>query len=632
TPSKPAAFRGGELQGTITVTITAQASWKDDGDEQPSSQSINRTAIHLVKFSTVEAFPDNPQGVATFRGQEVSFSASVRDKTNGEAAEGGVSGRCPGGRDVSLGEVICADGAVSLMVIHGQHVYGFRFNTLVVPTGGGEIQVPGFRVGPAPLPPDSEARLTGSQAIVLKQSQKVGIYQQLGDVKAVVSWNFEPPNLAEVLLESEDYKQWIPEGNYKDLLGTGNSIRFKATVRKRGDPDGKDQKARITFHLDGVSMENGVCLNFPLEPGKPDYDLKILKEHNTGLEVTGSDEAKTRGEVHETTLTISSFDYGAWGNLKVTAEASGGPIPVTFQGKKEPTITLPQNDTGQHIASAWLRQAGMEGSPDTTDQAQAAGQQAKGDGLSLYEKYRGMVVAEGGSHVFKRLEPKRKVHFIIDDKGLINPSRWESATDTVIYKLDNELVNRRRVNFNGGYAGSGAKFAVRLAVVTGLKDPDRGIFPPQQLGYTEGASPGKATPCRVFPDRIRAKIGRIATAIQEGVNDPNSEEGQFLRQLTIPPDEARRLLATLPQRQEQLATRLLSLVALHESIHACGVPGHGPLAVFPNQWEERDADTDVSCPMQTMGRAAWRFFVLHGILGGSGKLCPLCASQFSVTN
>ena len=321
---------------------------------------------------------------------------------------------------------------------------------------------------------------------------------------------------------------------------------------------------------------------------------------------------------------------GQWQLEKVTAENDDGTIPVKFQGKEDPVITVPRNDTGQHIATAWLSQFGMEGTPDSTDQATAPGQVAVGDGLTLYAKYRGGAVLEGGNFVYKRLDPTKKVHFIIDDKDLVDPGRWQSTTGTVLYKLNDDLAKARQVDFNGGYTGAGHKYAVHLEQVSGMADPGDGTIDLMQLGETEGNSPKGAKMCLVYPDRMRAKIARIAAAIQQGIDDPKSEEGDFLRKMGISNAEASRQLATLPARLGQLMQNLVALVAMHESSHACGLPGHGSIASGSEKWKENDDQGNLLCPMLNMSRAAWRRFILYGELGGGGALCQLCAKMFNV--
>jgi hypothetical protein len=276
----------------------------------------------------------------------------------------------------------------------------------------------------------------------------------------------------------------------------------------------------------------------------------------------------------------------------------------------------------------------MEGSPDDLDDARAAGQAEVGDGLSLYQKYRGVVVSEGGANALKRLDPKKKTHFVIDAKQALDLGRWERTTDTLVYRVELGMTRNRQVNFNASHALAGAKYAARLEVTPGMVDPDTLDDLPLQLGYTRGGqSPGGTDVCRVFPDRIRAKIARIAESIQKGVDQPGSEDGDLLRRAGISPDASRAQLAALtPARKEQLAQSMIALVALHESIHACSVAGHGPVAAFGKEWEETDDLVDAACPMQYLSNVAWRQFLLYGKLGGSGTLCQTCARSFNVKN
>jgi hypothetical protein len=54
----------------------------------------------------------------------------------------------------------------------------------------------------------------------------------------------------------------------------------------------------------------------------------------------------------------TGFHYGAWADLRVTAEGSTGKLPVTFPGETDPVISVPYNGTGQRASAAWLRRYG----------------------------------------------------------------------------------------------------------------------------------------------------------------------------------------------------------------------------------------------------------------------------------
>jgi hypothetical protein len=243
-----------------------------------------------------------------------------------------------------------------------------------------------------------------------------------------------------------------------------------------------------------------------------------------------------------------------------------------------------------------------------------------------------MVVSEGGARTFKRLDPKKKTHFVIDAKQALDLGRWERTTDTVAYRVNLDMATNRQVNFNGGHAGAGAKYAVRLEVTPGMMDPDTLDIIPGQLGYTRGGkSPGDTDVCRIFPDRVRAKIARIAASIQAGVDNPASEDGTLIQRAGASTEGARaQLKALTPARREHFAQTMIPLLAIHESLHGASVPGHGPVAAFGKEWEETNDLVDASCPMQYLSSVAWRQYLLFGRLGGDGKICQLCSRSFNV--
>jgi hypothetical protein len=636
------------------------------------SQVVGRTARHEVRFNPDEAFPDNAQGVATIRGHEVRFSAEVHDvskatdrKKGGTTLtprNGSVGMGCPAGAGSPLA-VLCAEGAVWMVIVKAERAYYFTFNSIPVTTtlpdgDTTEIHVPGFRVGPIPLPPEGEARLSGSRDFDLwnlkrpraRGSQRdsdpisdtvyrarfvEGIDEHVVGLQAVVSWNFEPPDLPEVILESDEYRRWIPEGNLDNPSSAGNHLTFRARVTKRDEPTSKsDKKVRIAFEFTEVSTEKGVCVNWPADGGAGD-DLKILVEKNPSLEVGGSRAARTKSAVAEATLTVSALDFGAWGKMKVTAETeSGTKVPVRFEGRKDPVITIPRNDNDQRTAAAWLEQKQIPGRPDNWDGAPAPRQVTTGDGLTVYAKYRGVVVIENGGRVYKRLDPNRKIHFVIDPGGVFAVSRWERTTDTTAYLVDDSLTRNRQVDFNGGYSGSGHKYAVRLTLIPGMLEPDPypGMSPAADATYgqTVGNTPKTNERCRVFPDRIRDLVNRIIESIRIGVADPNSEDGTKLKALGITRDQAMKQLGGVDT--ERLARKMIELVAMHEMAHACAVAGHVEWRVEPKGegWKETTNQTNASCPMQNFDAQANREFVLFGIFGGEGKLCDLCARQLNV--
>lgn len=667
-PALGQAGRG--YEGTITVEIKGQAAWADeDNPEEKRTQKVHRTARHSFIFDSSESFPGNKQGAIVIQAGVDGISAEVHDQwthtrdgetsTRIKTGSAGVDCAAPGASRLAY---LCMHGTVYMVIVPKERAYYFQFNTVPVPVRDAEghqdwtTTVPDFEVGPIPLPPERVTRFAGTQVFdpwKIARSEKGTSFnrdyvwdvdEHVSNLQATVTWSFEPPDLPEVTIESDAYDQWIPEGSLKDPAKAGNTIAFRAKVHKRGDPaKPSDQKVRLTFQLEQVSTEKGICLNWPRN-GSMDDDLQIVKAENGELEVTGTRSAKTKAEVSEATLVLSAFDFGAFGSLKVTARtAEGAAVPVKFQGKADASILVPRNDHGQRTANAWLKQKEKYGLPDEWDGLQVPRHPNAGDGLTLYAKYRGVVVLSGGDLEYRRLDPNRKCHFVLDENGIFPFARWERTTDTVAYGLDDELVDpqTRQVDFNGRHSGSGHKFAIRLTAVPGLIQTNPPNKDMMNYGYTVGRvsgnsalfSPRDTQQCCVFPDRMRALIDRLAESIKNGLANPASDDGRKLAAAgfgrTFTAEEvASRLAALTPAHREQLAQKMLATVTIHEMCHGVGIPGHKEWVSSDagDGWQESPkAQNDASCPMQYWDHASRRQFALFDIEGGIGPICDLCA-------
>ena len=326
------------------------------------------------------------------------------------------------------------------------------------------------------------------------------------------------PDLGEVDVEVAGYESWIPEGNWQDPSRPGNRLRVKVRVKPTAGGT-TSTKARFTFKLDS-SQQLGVCLNWPTQPTGNSEDLQFRKEDNPSLDPSLSPlEAKTRDLVAQAEAVIACFDYGAFGKLKVEAvDKDGKPLRVTYRGRDTSALVIPKADQGGHIADAWKTSKGVEGLVDTWDEAEVPLQDAKGDGLALYAKYRGVVVIEGGALKYLRLPPREKAHFVVDPSGAFDFQQWFLAAGIRAYRLDDRLYRPgpRVVDFNGDYG----KYAVRLEV-----DPDPGGAAGQYAFTNEPGSPRLANQVKLFPGRMGAMLGRVRARIQKAVDAPDSPEG-----------------------------------------------------------------------------------------------------------
>jgi hypothetical protein len=251
------------------------------------------------------------------------------------------------------------------------------------------------------------------------------------------------------------------------------------------------------------------------------------------------------------------------------------------------------------------------------------GQTAKGDGLSLYSKYRGVRTADKD---WTELKAKEKAHFVIDPAGIFDAERWFRSTGIRAYKLAEGMTRYRRVDFNAKTAAAGGKYAVRLERISGSKDEAGATSSdsPSQWAYSAGGGTPRTTEqCRVFPDRIRGMADRVTAAMRAAVTDPvvgadALKEWQFLLSLGFTQGEIKARLATLDDAQKTaIVERMVALCAIHEMGHACGVFGHLNGAGD----EDESAQRTPSCPSQYLDKKGRRLLLLRGQTTGDGPFC-----------
>lgn len=278
-----------------------------------------------------------------------------------------------------------------------------------------------------------------------------------------LTWHFSliPEGVEAVMwVDVKEYEEWLPiAGENEDK--PGNKLDVKVVLQKRGKPDEKPQRTAIfKFELLDVSKEPGVCMNWPpKEKAKETFDLKIDSEENKHLEIVTGDgqSAASKEGRKEEGITITSYDYGAYGKLKVVSILDdGSQVVAHLKDKPDQTFLLiPRDDNSNHIADKWEKEMGVEGmASDSDEDNKPPGDRRcfEGDGLSLYEEYRGFMVK--GQHTRtdpNRTDPNRKDLFIYskvphDSAGI---DRFYIASGIKVHRVDDkELGSDRVINFN----------------------------------------------------------------------------------------------------------------------------------------------------------------------------------------
>jgi hypothetical protein len=298
--------------------------------------------------------------------------------------------------------------------------------------------------------PDTGLVLSGSASFRSKLAQTLDLsYDEGGEVLWEYSWYIEPVGAEEleVVVKPQNYDQWRPKGNVirsggNVSLGPGPGLAAPPAQGvgvevEEADPDTlmvnavlqtKDggppqQKAdKFLFELVGVSREPGATLNYPLDSLQAEQpDLRFDPRVNPADKFKITDQEGLVGETVESHITqatagISSYDWGGWGELRVTAIMPGGQrIVGHLEGDPTQTnVRLPKRQPTSLIADAWKQAQGVTNLADDDDSDNdPVGDGHTGDGLTLYEEYRGFYEKE--AHL--QGDPKKKDFFIRNTVG-----------------------------------------------------------------------------------------------------------------------------------------------------------------------------------------------------------------------
>ncbi len=270
-----------------------------------------------------------------------------------------------------------------------------------------------------------------------------------------VSVHLEPLEMEELALEIEEpgnYKSWRPETTRDQKPGGPMSVTARVTTKSGAKPSVRVQQ--FIWQLEDTSREPGVAMNYPLTA---EWDDKRDIELDADGEMFKLDEHKQRmeravREGYEDTVKVVPFDWGGWSKLQVTAiMADGRQVRGKLKGKPEFGMRIPKRDANSHIADVW-KEKNKSGADDLDDE-KVAGQDAAGDGYTLWEEYRGWYV--NGEQ--KSGDPKKKDFFVLNlmggdaDKG-IGLFKVLSQLEVHVLKSDQEdkemSVAKRLMNEN----------------------------------------------------------------------------------------------------------------------------------------------------------------------------------------
>jgi len=411
--------------------------------------------------------------------------------------------------------------------------------------------------------------------------------------------------------DQASYETWIPKGNVDKPTESGNDpLEVTVTVHQKGDKQTLRQ-AYLKISLPYVSKNQGICGNWPKNVGEEEglrFRQKDFPETN-GLLFKDRTHLETDILVEKVTFRVYSYEYGAWGTLRITAtDADGKDIKVQVQGKDTPDLDIPLDDNSNRIADVWEKGKPWNGKDKDWDSEEVPGQDAMGDGITLYNEYRGILVPDGkGGKQFIRLDPDVKEMFILDPNRGFPTAKWGEVAGIKVYRLEETLVDPSGnpgpgksplVNFNAADRLAHPVYALKIVVRT---DEPTESLAPAFAQMADGTADNdwcikKAIAVNVVPARFERRIEEDFVWLDTAILKPDSPEGLDLRNIgpkeQINYDDAHNAWSRLvdPNLRKAIAAKLQTAVFLHEAGHVClgALADHSTAAPTGHEDEARE--------------------------------------------
>lgn len=296
----------------------------------------------------------------------------------------------------------------------------------------------------------------GSDAGELTGTTRIPVPKPAGwdgswDVGLLVSWQLEiAPSPYRLQIEvPANYAKWRPTTTPDAEAGDPLAVTARVVAMDGSEPAVK--VAQFEWTLRDTSREPGVALNFPINATDDRYDLE-LSASGPGFALVDAKQRVLRSEPSglSDTVQVVPFDWGGWSTVQVTAVLEGGRrLTGRLKGEIEAGLRVPKRAPDSYIADGWKEETGAHGADTSDDEKAPVGDGTKGDGLSLYEEYRGFY--EAGEHFGG--DPKKKDFFIrLKQAGIAigGVQEFQRATELKVhYKFTGrEFPESRIINAN----------------------------------------------------------------------------------------------------------------------------------------------------------------------------------------
>ena len=320
-------------------------------------------------------------------------------------------------------------------------------------------------------------RWVGAEPSILSGSktETVELPGEMGNMIRTVSWHLTKSTVSDVelIVTPENYDSWLPEpGKNENMVGSVMNVSLKLQARGGGTTTRKAKAFELK--LSNTSKEPGITINFPIAPwDDPMPDVRFLIQPNAGVEEEFQlMKINCPGGCQTAQAKIGSYDGGGWTTLTVEAILQDDSrVPgMLFISGGERDIRIPKRDPNSKIAKAWLTDHGNPG--ETDDKETSKGNGYKGDGLTAYEEYRGVIseleFVNHNPNKFGRLNPNKKELGVKIKRAELSLfaeafQLFENAGDLKIIRFyENEISSSRRLNKNALSAHDYDQFVLRV--------------------------------------------------------------------------------------------------------------------------------------------------------------------------
>ncbi len=400
-----------EFNGQLHYTWAADYALDETDVRRRHDASVS---LHLVRQTP--NFPGFTQ--ITFEGPGIG-TATIHDRFT-DTITGEVTSFDGSGTPVHDG----GQGGINLMLDLATCEYSLFWSVNVgVPApvltlGLGKIQG-GRRALPSgpPAPLQATPNLKARGLLWLFQGLEEDAYVTVVDLddppsSAATDWSLVPgpPEDLELIVSIPTHATWLPEAGVDELTrAVGKELELRATLQKVGGGQLTFPPQSIEFTLLSASREPGVAMNSPVKsklqnPAKPDLRFDPTLQLARQLSVPDADGATARTLTPPlngtATAVLSTYDWGAYGILQVTALTADGTrlIGELDTDRTKTEIEIPKRTLPLQVADEWKDNEGVPLDTEDMDdgETEPVGDGGAGDGLSLYEEYRGFIL--NGKH------------------------------------------------------------------------------------------------------------------------------------------------------------------------------------------------------------------------------------------